>query len=141
MSDLQSVVTSRLLDGSWKALHVPSQRVAHGLTKDEAEDALRDILGILPANKDKPALTSPEFSGLAHDIAIHLEGSVSDMLALHDGYARLTKFEDRIAFVHLGGGCKGCPSSRMTLVNGVKTELIHRFGQEAIDDVLPTDVG
>ena len=42
MSGLQSVVISTKADGSWQAVHVPSGKVAHGLTKDEAEDGMRE---------------------------------------------------------------------------------------------------
>lgn len=137
MADLQSVVINKLLDGSWKALHVPSQRVTHGLTKDEAEGAMRALLGVDESGRETPPPTSPQFSGLAQEIAVCLEGPVSQMLGLHDGYARLERFDDGIAYVLLGGGCKGCPSSLITLTGGVKAELQHRFGADQVVDVLP----
>jgi hypothetical protein len=41
MSDLQSVVISKKADGSWQAVHVPSGKTSHGLSKEEAEDEMR----------------------------------------------------------------------------------------------------
>ena len=137
MADLNSVVISKKLDGSWQALHVPSQRVAHGLSKEEAEDAMRDLLGMTEQGQFTEPPTSDQFTGLAREIALHLEGPVSDMLALHSGFARLDSFVDGIAQVRLGGGCKGCPSSLITLANGVKRDLQDKFGEEQVVDVVP----
>lgn len=137
MSDMQSVVISRKVDGSWQALHVPSQRVAHGLTKEEAEDGMRGLLGMTEKGSFDEPTTHDLFSGVAKDIAVYLEGPVSDMLALHSGYARLEAYQEGIAHVRLGGGCKGCPSSLITLANGVKNDLQQRFGEEAVLDVVP----
>ena len=82
-------------------------------------------------------LTSDRFSEVAKDIAIFLEGPVSDMLASHSGYARLEGFENGVAQVRLGGGCEGCPASTMTLVQGVLVQLQEKFGDDAISDVQP----
>lgn len=137
MSNLQSVVISQKLDGSWQAVHVPSGRVAHGLTKDEAEDAMREALGVDAKGDFGEPLTSDRFSGLAKEIALYLEADVSDMLKLHSGYARLEGYESSMAHIRLGGGCQGCPSSTMTLVNGVQQMLQEKFGEEAVTDVVP----
>ena len=87
MSQLQSVVISTKADGSWQAVHVPSGKVAHGLTKEEAEDGMREVLGMTDQGSFKEPLTSDRFSGLAKEIAEFLEGQVSDMLAFHSGFA------------------------------------------------------
>lgn len=137
MSDLQSVVISKKVDGSWQAVHVPSQKVSHGLTKEEAEDSMRALLGVSDDGGFDEAVTSDRFSGLAHDIAVYLEGPVSDMLALHSGFSRLEAYHDGIAHIRLGGGCRGCPSSLITLANGVKSDLQHKFGEEVVVDVVP----
>lgn len=133
--EMQSVVISSKLDGSWQALHVPSKRVTHGLSKDEAELAMRELLGLNAAGAFEHPLTSPEYSGLAREVAEFLERDVSSMLAFHSGYARLEAFADGIATIRLGGGCQGCPSSQLTLFSGVKKELQARFGETAVVDV------
>ena len=137
MSDLQSVVISSKADGSWQATHVPSGKVAHGLTKDEAEDAMREQLGMDEEGAFGEPLTSSQFTAQAQDIAVYLEGPVSAMLALHSGFASLEAYEAGLAHIRLGGGCSGCPSSTMTLVNGVLQMLQEQFGEEVITDVIP----
>jgi Fe/S biogenesis protein NfuA len=137
MSDLQSVVTSKKADGSWQSLHVPSGKVSHGLSKDEAEDEMRTLLGMDDAGAFQEPLTSDRFGGLAQEIALFLEGPVSEALQFHSGFARLEAYENGIAHIKLGGGCQGCPSSTMTLVHGVQTQLQERFGEEAVQDVVP----
>lgn len=137
MSELQSVVTSQKADGSWQAQHLPSGRVTHGLTQEEAEASMRDLLGMDEKGSFSEPLTSERFSGVAKDVAVFLEGPVSEMLAFHSGYARLEALEQGVAHIKLGGGCQGCPSSQMTLVMGVKQQLQEQFGEESIVDVLP----
>lgn len=138
MSELQSVVIAKKLDGSWQATHVPSGKVAHGLSKEEAEDSMRGLLGMDDTGEfSGEPLTSPRFSSLQKEIAEFLEGPVSEMLALHSGFARLEAYEAGQVHIRLGGGCQGCPSSTMTLVNGVFQMLQERFGEEAISDVVP----
>lgn len=136
-TSLQAVSSSQKLDGSWQSLHEPSGRVTHGLTRDEAEEAMRAELGMSVEGRFDVPLTSPSFEGVPHDIATYLEGPVSKMLALHSGYARLEAFQDGIATIRLGGGCEGCPSSRLTLMNGVKRDLQDKFGEEVVMDVFP----
>jgi Fe/S biogenesis protein NfuA len=137
MSQLQSVVISTKADGSWQAVHVPSGKTSHGLTKVEAEDSMRELLGMTEEGSFQEPLTSDRFSGLAADIALFLEGQVSEMLAFHSGFARLEAFDSGIAHIRLGGGCQGCPSSTMTLLNGVQQQLQERFGEESIVDIVP----
>ena len=140
MSDiLHSVEVTEKLDGSWEAVHVPSGRMAHGLTKDEAEEAMRQLLGMGDDGEFNEPLTSDRFSGLGKDIALYLEGPISEMLAFHSGFARLEAFQDGIASIRLGGGCQGCPSSLMTLANGVKDQLQEQFGEESVIDILPVN--
>ena len=134
---MQAVNLKEKLDGSWQALHEPSGRITHGLTGDEAESAMRDLLGMDNAGDFGVPLTSPQFEGTGFEIATHLEGPVSQMLALHSGYARLEAYQDAIATIRLGGGCEGCPSSRLTLMNGVKRDLQDKFGEELVIDVFP----
>ncbi len=137
MSDLQSVVTSQKADGSWQSVHVPSGKVTHGLTAEESQDQMRALIGMDKAGKFEEPKTSDRFDGVAKDIAVFLEADVSEMLALHSGFARLEEFEDSIAYIKLGGGCSGCPSSRFTLMEGVKQQLQEKFGEETITEVSP----
>ena len=138
MSDeLQSVEFTQKVDGSWEATHLPSSRITLGLTKSEAADEMRTLLGMDESGEFTEPLTSGRFEGVGRKIAIYLEGPVSQMLAFHSGFARLEAFENSIASVRLGGGCQGCPSSMITLAGGVKRELQDEFGEDVVLDVLP----
>lgn len=133
----QGVNLSEKLDGSWQAVHEASGRVAHGLTAEEAADAMNLLLGKDSDGEFKEPLTSDMFDGVAKDIALHLEGPVSEMLAFHSGFARLDSYLDGVASIRLGGGCQGCPSSRLTLLGGVYKDLQDTFGEEVVREVLP----
>ena len=137
--DLNSVVVTKKPDGSWQAHHVPSDRYAFGATAEEAEKNMKDLLGMDSDGKFTEPLTSDRFDGEAKNVAEFLEGPVSEMLAFHSGYARLESYENAVAHIRLGGGCQGCPSSRITLLNGVLGQLQDRFGEEVIQDVIPVD--
>ena len=138
MEDLQGVNYKEKVDGSWEALHLASGKLSHGISKDEAHEAMKKLLSMDDSGKFTKPLTSDTFTGVAKDIALFLEGHVSNQLAIHSGFARLDSFEMGIAFVKLGGGCSGCPSSAITLINGVKTELQEKFGEDTIADVAPS---
>ena len=136
-AELQSVVVAKSADGSWIATHVPSGKKASGESPDEASDAMRDLLGLTAAGTFSEPVTSDRFGGVGQSIALFLEGPVSEALAFHSGWARLEAFESGTAHIRLGGGCQGCPSSQITLFNGVRTQLQSRFGDDVIVDVIP----
>lgn len=134
---LQSVEFSQKVDGSWQAVHGPSGRVTHGLNREEAQQEMQTLLGMDESGDFNEPKTSDQFEGVAYDIAVYLEGPISDMLALHSGYARLEAYQEAVAIIRLGGGCQGCPSSRITLMNSVFRDLQERFGDDVIADVQP----
>jgi Fe-S cluster biogenesis protein NfuA len=137
MSDLNSVVISKKVDGSWQAHHVPSGKYSFGENAIEAQEEMKKLLGMDTTGEFGAPLSSPEFTGVAREIAEFLEGQVSDMLKFHSGFARLVSFEDGNASIRLGGGCQGCPSSLFTLSNSVKTQLQDKFGEDVIADITP----
>jgi Fe-S cluster biogenesis protein NfuA len=136
MSDLQSVNTKQKDDGSWQSTHVPSGKITHGMTAQESQDAMRELIGMQEDGKFTEPTTSQNFEGSAKDIALFLEGEVSEALKFHSGFARLMSLDDQIAEIKLGGGCSGCPSSALTLFNGVKTQLQEKFGESVVADVM-----
>ena len=95
---------------------------------------------VISADSIMPAsdltMNPPVFEGVAKAIALFLEGPISDVLAVHAGHARLEAFVNGIAYVRLGGGCQGCPSSQITLFNVVRTNLQDRFGDHIVLDVI-----
>lgn len=48
-----------------------------------------------------------------------IEQDINPQLALHAGGCELVDFEDGIVTLKLFGGCSGCPSSTITLFNGI----------------------
>ena len=138
-SELDSVIIIKEPDGSFVAVHTPSGKKTAGPTMDAARDAMRELLGMDEHGAFTEPLTSGRFGGLGRDVALFLEGPVSNMLQMHSGIARLEAFEAGVAHIRLGGGCEGCPSSLITLLNGVRTQLQDEFGEDQILDVIPVD--
>ena len=136
-AQLNAVEISQVADGSWMALHEPSGRSIAASSQQAATEAMREILGMDVTGQFTEPSTADRFEGVGLEIALYLEGTVSKMLALHAGFARLEAYQDAIASVRLGGGCQGCPSSRLTLLNSVRLELQDRFGEEVLIDVFP----
>ena len=102
MGDIKAVEYSQKVDGSWQALHIPSGKISHGLTREEAEKAMAKTLGMDDLGDFDEPITSDRFEGVSKDIALHLEGPVSDMLAAHAGFARLEAYQDGLATIRLG---------------------------------------
>lgn len=136
---IHSVVVEEIPGGKWRAVHLPSGKTAEGKTAVEAEDAMRELIGIAPDGDFHEPLTSSQFSGIAQEIALFLEGQISQDLGTHAGFARLEAFREGIAEIRLGGGCDGCPASLMTLVHGVRTRLQEQFGDDVVIDVIPAE--
>lgn len=135
--DLPSVRVQQSPSGSWEAIHEPSGKAIVGISEDEVVSGMRQLLGLSAQGTFSEPLTSVRFQGIAQAIALFLEGPISEALQFHSGWARLEAFENRIAHIRLGGGCHGCPSSQITLFNGVKTQLQSRFGEDVVEDILP----
>ena len=52
-----------------------------------------------------------------------LEEYIRPAVAQDGGNIRLMAYEDKVVKVQLQGACSGCPSSTMTLKNGIETLL------------------
>ena len=48
-----------------------------------------------------------------------IETEINPQLALHSGGCELVDVEDGVVTLKLFGGCSGCPSSQITLFNGI----------------------
>lgn len=132
---MQGIDIIKIGEDSWRAIHVASDRSCEASSKERALASLCDELGI--GEDLQVANTSDLFEGDAKRIAEFLENTVSGRLALHSGYARLEAYADTVATVRLGGACQGCPSSRVTLMEGVLLQLQEEFGEELVLDVQP----
>ncbi len=48
-----------------------------------------------------------------------IETDINPYLAMHSGGCELVDVEDGVVTIRLFGGCSGCPSSQITLFNGI----------------------
>jgi Fe-S cluster biogenesis protein NfuA len=62
-------------------------------------------------------------SGLVAQIKTILEEKVRPAVARDGGDITFEKFEDGVVYLHLKGACSGCPSSVMTLKQGIENLL------------------
>lgn len=63
-----------------------------------------------------------------------IEEDINPQLALHNGGCELVDIEDGIVTIRLFGGCSGCPSSHITLFNGIVPILKEKVPQ--VEDVM-----
>ncbi len=76
----------------------------------------------VPADILTLGITGP-LALLAIDV---LESSVNPAIASHGGRADLIALDEekKVAYLKLSGGCQGCAMSRLTLSQGIETQLI-----------------
>ena len=63
-----------------------------------------------------------------------IDDQINPQLAMHAGGCELIDYENGIVTLKLFGGCSGCPSSRITLFNGIIPILKENIPE--IEDVL-----
>lgn len=63
-----------------------------------------------------------------------IENEINPMLQLHQGGCELLDVDDGVVILRLFGGCSGCPSSQITLFNGIVPVLKERIPE--IKDVI-----
>ena len=61
---------------------------------------------------------------------------INPYLAMHQGSAELVDFEDGVVTIKLQGGCSGCPSSQLTLFNGIVPIFKEHFPEDVEDVIL-----
>jgi Fe-S cluster biogenesis protein NfuA len=74
---------------------------------------------------DKPDAYSPEDSEIVEQIKELLETRVRPAVASDGGDIIFKGFDAGTVFLQLRGSCAGCPSSTMTLKNGIENMLRH----------------
>lgn len=65
-----------------------------------------------------------------------IESDINPQLELHSGGCELLEFDQGIVTLRLYGGCSGCPSSQITLFNGIVPIL-----KEKVPEVLDVILG
>ena len=48
-----------------------------------------------------------------------IESDINPYLAMHSGGCEMVDYDDGILTLKMFGGCSGCPSSQITLFNGI----------------------
>ena len=56
---------------------------------------------------------------MIEDIKRVIEEDINPYLQLHNGGCELVDYDDGIVTIKMFGGCSGCPSSQVTLFNGI----------------------
>ena len=74
---------------------------------------------------DKSEKNVSEFKEIEKKIIKILETKIRPAVARDGGDIKFNKFENGIVEVKLQGSCSGCPSSVITLKNGVQNLLTH----------------
>ena len=61
---------------------------------------------------------------------------INPYLELHTGSCQVSSFESNTIFLKLNGGCAGCPSSLITLYNGIVPVLKRHFPELEVELVV-----
>jgi Fe/S biogenesis protein NfuA len=64
---------------------------------------------------------------MIEEIKLVIEKEINPQLELHSGGCELLDVDDGIVTIRLFGGCSGCPSSHITLFNGIVPILKDKF--------------
>ena len=66
-----------------------------------------------------PLWTDP----LAGRVQALIDEELNPALASHGGFVQLVELREGVAYVELGGGCRGCAMARVTIRNGVEARI------------------
>ncbi len=64
-----------------------------------------------------------------------IEEDINPYLAMHAGGCELLDVEDGVVTLRMYGGCSGCPSSQITLFNGI-IPILKEKAPEVVDVIL-----
>ena len=67
----------------------------------------------------EPHIESNNESGMIEQIKGIIVNDINPYLELHSGGCELLDVDDGVVTIRLFGGCSGCPSSQITLFNGI----------------------
>lgn len=122
----------RLLIAEWlhkgKKVMIDGEAVVQTM-KDAADDAA-------PAASEAPT-DSAELGEIEQRIIEILDEYIRPAVAQDGGNIAFVSYENKIVTVQLQGACAGCPSSQMTLNQGIKA-ILQRMLPTLVDDVVPT---
>ena len=105
--------------------------------------------GVLVKNKDqtinvvcssnKTQNKIKEYTNIERDINAILQEYITPLVESDGGYISLKSFQDGVVIVSLQGACSGCPSSTITLKNGIESLLKEKIGDTIKEVVASQD--
>lgn len=91
-----------------------------------------------PAVQEGAVLEDPATLALRERVQQVIDELINPGVAGHGGYVNLVDVEDTKVYIHMGGGCQGCASSKMTLKMGIE-ETIREEVPEVTEVIDATD--
>ena len=104
---------------------------------DKLTEIIRNFLlaGGIAVNADAMAKPSTPVTEIEQKICKILDEEIRPAVAMDGGDITFEKYQDGFVYLKMQGSCAGCPSSMMTLKQGVETRL--REAVPEIQEVIP----
>jgi len=99
--------------------------IKHGIISEINEFYLQGNSVVVHKNKEKPSEKSISKNDTINKINEVLDSKIRPAVAKDGGDIKFKSFKDGVVTVELKGSCSGCPSSLMTLKQGVQNVLCH----------------
>ncbi len=116
------VTVTKTEEGDWDVVHKStSTTIEEHLKKNEP------VLSAETSTDDGHKAGGGEIEQKIRDI---LDNEIRPAVAMDGGDITFEKYEDGVVYLYLQGSCSGCPSSTITLKQGIETRL-----QEAIPEI------
>ena len=116
-SDFITVTKQDWVD--WELLAAPlSSLIQEHLNSNEPV-----VVEILKHTPEDDANDSP----MVRNIKSVLNREIRPVVALDGGDITFHKYENQVLYVHMRGACAGCPSSQVTLKEGIETRMKELF--------------
>jgi Fe-S cluster biogenesis protein NfuA len=117
------VTVTKTEEGDWD--------VVHKTTSSVIEEHLKKNEPVLTASSDDASDGHKSGGGAVEQkIREILDNEIRPAVAMDGGDITFEKYEDGVVYLYLQGSCSGCPSSTITLKQGIETRL-----QEAIPEI------
>lgn len=112
----------------WNVLATPLA----GLLTEHIESGQPILADLSKASDDESA----EDSEIVKKIKRLIQTEIRPVVALDGGDIVFAKYENDIVYIHMRGACSGCPSSQMTLKQGIETRMREAFPEiKAVESI------
>ena len=127
----------RLLIAEW--LHTGKKVMKDGEAVVQAMHDSAEAPATDEASVEGDVAAAPEELGEIEQRIIEiLDEYIKPAVAQDGGNIAFVSYENKIVTVQLQGACAGCPSSQLTLNQGIKA-ILQRMLPTLVDDVIPTE--